>query len=293
MRWVTALLMLGAASCAVTSTDQSSSASWLARFADAVRFVPPGMQSHWFSDHRNLGGDFAALPGPLRVQCARNFQAPRDVGIGAYEGVTIQDHGAGPIPADVRVELGEPRASIASTEVRWRSGLEAGTNRVLEWETWSAIVDERFVVSATSEALLRQALARNGEPSFGTLEPLPDVDPATVELVLRDLSGTPAVDARLQRNVPGGSAIAAPVATPLSVTLWARDPCQLHALREYCFSTFTEDAVPCDRAPVPASQHHQQSTERIIRRRRSCPARAAGPTQPTTPPPPPPDRAHP
>jgi len=37
---------------------KSPAASFLPRFADAVRFVPAGTQSRWFSDHRNLS-DFS------------------------------------------------------------------------------------------------------------------------------------------------------------------------------------------------------------------------------------------
>lgn len=42
-----------AVACAV-STEQrgmpAATRSWLARFDEALRFIPPGMKSHWFAD---------------------------------------------------------------------------------------------------------------------------------------------------------------------------------------------------------------------------------------------------
>ncbi|HEX6811250.1 MAG TPA: hypothetical protein VF384_06485 [Planctomycetota bacterium] len=231
MRRSLSLLAFALVSCGTTSTQPKPkpkpAESYLTRFADAMRFMPAGMQSHWFSDHRKLVAPLAAAF--LRVQCARNFQAPRGNGVGAYEGVTIEDHVAAPIPAARRAELGELRPSIMGAETRWRSGTPGGG--VNGWETWGAIVDERFVVTATSEALLRQALARNGRPGFGKLEPLPEVDPSTIDLVLRDLAGTKPVDAPVPPNVQGVSAVAALLPRPVRVQIWARDARELEAIQ--------------------------------------------------------------
>jgi hypothetical protein len=47
----------------------SPAASFLTRFADAVRFVLAGTKSHWFSDHGNVGLLDETL---LQMRCARN-----------------------------------------------------------------------------------------------------------------------------------------------------------------------------------------------------------------------------
>ena len=221
-----------------TASRPPATAAWLARFADAMQFVPDGMSSHWFSDHRDV-----PLPGGLdvprirQVVCGRNFEPPRNVGAGHYEGVTIEDWGDLRVPAERGPEFLEPQPAIDGVDV-WAYRLISPS--LEDVPARAAIVDARFVVIATSEALLREALRRTGAPRFGSLEPLPAIDDATIDLVVRDLAAVPprvepAMGVFAMTNVPGVSAIAAVTSSPLRVRIWGRDDRELAALTRFCF----------------------------------------------------------
>jgi hypothetical protein len=179
---------LATASCAVPPAQPSTTAAWLERFADASRFLPAGMQSHWFCDYRGLPSGDGSTIEHLEVRCGRAFQSPTLVGVGPYEGVAVEDHGNRGVPAGRRADLGQARPEIAGALVWERP---RNTRGMVPADAWTAIVAERFVVSASSEALLREALAQRGTLRFGSLKPLPEVAPTTISLVMRDLEGAP------------------------------------------------------------------------------------------------------
>lgn len=228
---------LATASCATPPTQLSTTNAWLERFADAIKFLPAGMQSHWFSDYRGWpSGDGKSTIQHLALSCGRDFQPPTLLGAGPYEGVDVEDYGSRGVPAERLANLGEPRPSIAgaSVWVQLPKARQAGYAHA-----WIAIVAERFVVSASSETLLREALAQGGTLRFGSLEPLPEIAPTTVNLVVRDLEGTPyPQNLPLQLNVTGVSAIAAFDSSLFHARVWGRDAKQLAALTQFCFSEF-------------------------------------------------------
>jgi len=227
---------LATASCATPATQPSTTTAWLERFADAIKFLPAGMRSHWFSDGRGWPRDTAEPRFQcLAVHCGRDFQPPADLGAGPWEGVAVEDYGNRGVPAERLADLGEARPGIAGASV-WERPRSA---KDLPCDAWIAIVAERFVVSASSEALLREALAQRGALRFGSLEPLPEIAPTTISLVVRDLEGTPwPAKASLSMNVPGVSAIAAFDSNPFHARTWGRDAKGLIALTQYCFSDF-------------------------------------------------------
>jgi hypothetical protein len=227
---------LATASCAVPPAQPSTTAAWLERFADASRFLPAGMQSHWFCDYRGLPSGDGSTIEHLEVRCGRAFQSPTDVGVGPYEGVAVEDHGNRGVPARRRADLGPARPEIAGAPVWERA---RNTRGMVPADAWTAIVAERFVVSASSEALLREALAQRGTPRFGSLKPLPEIAPTTISLVMRDLEGAPCpTNVLLPLNLPGVSAIVAVDSSPFHARAWGRDPKGLSALTDYCFPEF-------------------------------------------------------
>jgi hypothetical protein len=241
VRGFTTLLLACVAACgtsAPTASRPPATAAWLARFADAMEFVPDGMSSWSFHDLRAV--PLSTLPESrkcLDVACGRRFQSPRDVGGGAHEGVTIQDYGTDGIPQRARDDVGDARPAIAGAPT-WRRAASGDGERPVRYEQWTAFVDGRFVVVATSEALMRQALQRTGAPRFGSLEPLPAIDPAAVALVVRDLGGEPPTTPANMfplLNLPGVSAIAAVSGSPWRVRTWGRDEAELMALTRFCF----------------------------------------------------------
>lgn len=227
---------LAMSSCA-SAPPASTTSAWLERFAAASRFVPAGMQSHWFIDLRDTPVARSVPIAYVQVRCGRAFQAATRIGIGVYEGVAVDDYGDRGVPAGRREGLGVPRPAIAGAPV-WEHVVPGQ-----EWEPdiWIAIVADRFVVSASSEALLREALSQRGAPSFGSLAPLPEIPPTTIALVVRDLAGTSAPERALfAANAPGVSAIAAFDAEPFHVRVWGHDEEGLRALTGVCFSSFHE-----------------------------------------------------
>ncbi len=167
---------------------EASTQAWLAPFAEALQFVPPGMQSHWL----RVGEAEAAGDEPARrwleVRAGRDFD-PNPTERGPYVGVHVLDAGPGGITlAELQVAAGERRAPFGATPVWCTSETRHGRDGVaVACPTWSALVDERFLVNASSEALLHTALARSHAPQFASLEPLPSVPPDTVALVLRSV----------------------------------------------------------------------------------------------------------
>jgi hypothetical protein len=217
-----------------TARRAGATAAWLAPFADALRFVPPGMQSHWLCDHRALRAADGARgrPGPLLVHAGRGFTAPARVGIGAFAGVSVEDHGEGGMPGATRNGHGERRPPIGGAEVWHRPDAAADPFA----GPWTARVGDRFVVRASSEELLRAALARSGTGRFGALEPLPAIDPSTTDLVLRDLAGEPPpANAFPCTGVPGVAAVAAVRLTPpVRIRAWGATP-DVRGLVAFCW----------------------------------------------------------
>jgi hypothetical protein len=195
----------------------SSTDAWLARFRDAMTFLPAGMASHWFHDHAALPATEGIEPGSYRmVRCGRRFQAPRDIGVGAYDGVEITDYGTAGIPVAARADLGV-------------AGLQ---------ERWTAFVGERFVVAASSEELLREALQRRGPPRIELLERVTTIEPAACDVVVRNLSPADipgAVGGLLMLNVPGVRAVVEIVPSPYRVRLFGVDETELRALARCAF----------------------------------------------------------
>jgi hypothetical protein len=147
----------------------STTTAWLERFADAIKFLPAGMRSHWFSDGRagratQLNRGFNAS----QYTVAATFQPPADLGAGPWEesrSRTTATAACRPSASPISAKPG-----LASLVLPCGSGRAAAKD--LPCDAWIAIVAERFVVSASSEALLREALAQRGALRFGSLEPL-------------------------------------------------------------------------------------------------------------------------
>lgn len=244
----TLLLAALAAGCTATPDRPAMpepTRAWLARFADALEFVPAGMRSHWLSTCVVAAAADEPERRWLEVHAGRDFEPTWDVGVGPYVGVSIQDYGRGTV---TRADFGngddEVRPPIGASPVWRHVEQKMGQDRALHpRETWSALVDDRFLVNASSEALLRQALTRDHSPRFGTLEPLPMVPPDTIDLVLRDLAGTPPpAQTPLGTNPPGTSAILVIAAEPPRIWAWGRDERALRALLRSCFGADAESA---------------------------------------------------
>lgn len=227
------VLVSGLAGCATSPAmpavaAPASTQAWLAPFAEALQFVPPGMQSHWL----RIGSTPAEGGEPARrwleVRAGRDFE-PSRTPIGRYVGVHVIDAGPGGTTlAEMQIAEAEKRAPFGATPVWCTRETQHGRDGVaVEVETWGALVDERFLVDASSEALLHAALARNHVVRFGSLEPLPALPPDTVALVLR--------------SVP--PAVLACASDPPRMLAWAHDERALRSL------------VSMERgAPVPGPQ---------------------------------------
>jgi hypothetical protein len=235
------LLVLLATACATPPASPRMAAAtraWLAQFEAAMRFVPPGMHSHWFGIKDWPAMDTEPAQCWLEVYAGRDFEPAWSAdGVGDYVGVSVSDYGVGGIrPNDFEREAEAVRTPIGGIPV-WCSVRErAGKNgeRRLK-ERWTAFVDDRFEVWATSEALLRAALARDNVPRFGSLEPIPAIPADTRELVLRDLAGTPALAEPALTYLPGVSAILVYAATPPRFQVWGRDEADLRPLLNLLF----------------------------------------------------------
>lgn len=164
------LLTLLVAACAGPS-EPVADESGLARFAPACRFVPAGMESHWFIDNRLQEVGASLHGGVVAVRAARSFEPPSRPGWGRHEYVIVEDHGAvAPSPAD------------------WRAVAQGAYDGVPVWRfeesaepgDWAAIAAERFVVLASSRALLEAALARRGDLEV-ILSSLPDLTPIATD----------------------------------------------------------------------------------------------------------------
>jgi len=200
--------------------------------------VPDGMASHWFHDHGAIPPTALIEPGTYRsITCGRRFQAPPNIGVGVYDGVEITDHGSAGIPAAVRADAGVPRPAIGGASTWFRAATAEG---VVPHEAarWTAFVDERFVVAASSEALLREALQRRGPPRIELLERVTAIDPAACDVVVRNLSPADvpaAVGSKLVMNVPGVVAVVEVVPSPYRVRMFGVDEAELRALARYAF----------------------------------------------------------
>lgn len=208
----------------------ASTQAWLAPFAAALQFVPPGMQSHWLRIGSNPAEGDQPARRWLEVRAGRDFE-PSPTQVGPYVGVHVIDAGPGGITlAEMQISDAETRAPFGATPVWCTRETQHGRDGVaVEVETWGALVDERFLLDASSEALLHAALARNHVVRFGSLEPLPALPPDTVALVLRSLP----------------RAVLACASDPLRMLAWAHDERALRSLVR------TEHG-----APVPGPQDH-------------------------------------
>jgi hypothetical protein len=130
----------------------------LLEFGEAIAFIPDGMTGWWLRDHRS-----AHVPGNdqmcnwIEVRAGRGFLPPTGFGVGLYEGVTVEDYGISGIPS--RRMSGWRQAE----HIGISGGFFAQNPSLDDWPTqemWCALVEGRFVVSATSHDLLREALAR-------------------------------------------------------------------------------------------------------------------------------------
>lgn len=232
------LSLLSCAACAGLPQRQAvppATQQWLQPFADALQFVPPGMQSHWFA-RRVLEAD--GNEGEhrwLEVHAGRDFQPTWDVGIGAHVRVTVRDYGTGGVDWDLAISPAQMRPPIGGYTV-WCTVVQKGEKDGIlrPRESWSARVDDRFVVEATSAELLQTALHRNHSPRFGSLEPLPEIPSDTTDLVLRDLAAAPPpTDTPLGTNPGGVSAVFAFAPQPNRILVWGNEGEDLRTLLRF------------------------------------------------------------
>lgn len=247
----------------------ASTQAWLAPFAEALQFVPPGMQSHWLRIGSNPAEGGEPARHWLEVRAGRDF-APIPAQLAPYVGVHVIDAGPGGITlAEMQIAEAEKRAPFGATPVWCTRETQHGRDGVaVEVETWGALVDERFLVDASSEALLHAALARNHVVRFGSLEPLPALPPDTVALVLRDLPAATSATANPTAVEPSASstsslrdsrsAILACASAPARLMAWAGNERDLRALLPtYCATAVSgpqdRPSVQCELAPEHAS----------------------------------------
>jgi hypothetical protein len=155
----------------------------LVEFADAARFVPAGMQSTRFA----LGDPFFENPENgdhlMVVQAGSSFRAPPfSWGMGPCDQVTAMD--MRDIDAESReYDLSLPKQlgllSIGGYPA-WHSPASSDPLHDTQFhaEQWGAVVDGRFLVVASSRALLEQALSRRSTlpellRSHAPLPPIP------------------------------------------------------------------------------------------------------------------------
>jgi len=136
---------------------------FVGRFADALAFVPQGMDRLMLTDFEYAETEVASKK-LLEVVCGRptKFDAsgPHPYALRQwFEGITIADYGAAGVPREEFEALGEPQGTIAGRTVRVRGERPIGVGQTTP-PTWSTLVDDRFLVIANSEALLQAALSR-------------------------------------------------------------------------------------------------------------------------------------
>ncbi|MBL8751559.1 MAG: hypothetical protein JNK78_20570 [Planctomycetes bacterium] len=225
------------AACAAGPDMPPATREWLSPYAEALKFVPPGMQSHWFASRSYEAIDGEPARSWREVYAGRDFEPTWDIGVGPYVGVSVFDYGVGgALLEEFRGSATEKRAAVGGCPV-WCSveqKLDKSGARSPR-ESWSALVDDRFLVTATSEALLHDALRRDHSPRFGSLEPLPVVPSEATDLVLRELACVPPPMDKPPGTNPGGVsgvfAFVLPAAgEPGQLFLWAKDEEDLSAL---------------------------------------------------------------
>lgn len=180
MRSAPLLFVTWALSACAASTPEPRripASAWLARFTAAARFQPAGSASYWFADRRATTNGNGAPPPCLTVHGIARESIDATV--------FVEDHGSYGAPRDRAVARGEATEPIAGAEV-WRLGADPEFG-AMPAPHWCAIVDDRFVVHATSIDLLREVLERRGDVRFDGFGPLPDLPPDTVDLVLHAL----------------------------------------------------------------------------------------------------------
>lgn len=145
---------------------------FVGRFADALAFVPQGMDRLMLYDCEIVApGAKRTSKRLIEVRCGRpaNVPAPDTADANSagsvlsrrqwFEGITIADYGAAGVPREEFEALGELLGTIADRTVRMRGEHEVGLGQTSP-ATWSTVVDDRFLVVADSEPLLQAALSR-------------------------------------------------------------------------------------------------------------------------------------
>lgn len=186
-RFTLASTTLLLAACASAPARPSQQHPFVACFAEALAFVPPGMDRICLSDFLAMERVDHRPQGKLReVQCGRELRStePAAADLPAamgnlwarrqwFEGVTITDYGGTGVPSRARDALGEPSGEVAGHAVCFLSERDVGFGQRAP-ATWSTIVEDRFVIAANSEELLQSALRRTPPDITTTL--LRDVD---------------------------------------------------------------------------------------------------------------------
>ena len=133
------------------------------RFAAACQFVPPDMLSFSFREEE-LDPEAAGLPATAArriwvVRGDRDFAAPPRYGYGKFRGVQVFDFGPRGATPYAGLEKELPIATIAGIPV-WFTPEESKSGYIAP--SWSAWVDDRFLVMSSERETLAQALARTG-----------------------------------------------------------------------------------------------------------------------------------
>lgn len=136
---------------------------FVGRFADALAFVPQGMDRLMLTDCSAREPESASTSKKLlEVECGRPTKASGPILYALrqwFEGITIADYGAAGVPSEEFEALGELQGTIAGRPLRVRGERPIGVGQTTP-PTWSTLVDDRFLVVANSEALLQAALSR-------------------------------------------------------------------------------------------------------------------------------------
>tara|TARA_R110002072_G_scaffold269079_4_gene428252 strand:+ start:25402 stop:26235 length:834 start_codon:yes stop_codon:yes gene_type:complete len=151
---------LALAACGTHRATGALGEAALARYDELCKFLPPDMQSYWFSDWATHPVNGRAIAPQRIARAASDFQSPPHIpGVGKQVSVEVTDYGIGNQAAHEKQRddtwiADVPVAGHPTWQVR-RDSEEGQT-----W--WQAFVDSRYEVSATSRPLLLRALERSG-----------------------------------------------------------------------------------------------------------------------------------
>ena len=228
-----ALLAVLLAGCSVAPPTGNASTiavvDWLASVADVGQFLPDTMPCRSFGRGPAVFG-FPDETVRMTAQCARDFVSHPGSGRFPKESVSVVDHGRGGIPPELLHRSGEMPA-IQGAKVWMREAQPPYTFS----EEWTAVVDERFVVKASTEALLRTALERRGSSVRHVAADLPAI-PATATLLML-LDGS--------EQVFPCPIVAVTVGEPFRVMVWVADRTEAERLPRTLFRTWSVAAADC------------------------------------------------